>query len=66
VVPGEAADQRGEHCSVCPVQVRARVGSAKYRDFVAQDEQLHVFRGRSTAEQHQPAEEPVEDQVEEA
>jgi hypothetical protein len=33
---GEAADQHGEQGSVGPVQVRARVGSAEYRDFVAQ------------------------------
>jgi hypothetical protein len=56
---------RGEHCSVGPVQVRARVGSAEYRDLVARDEQLHVF-GRCAAEQCEPAEEPIEDQVEEA
>jgi hypothetical protein len=33
---------------------------------VAQDEQLDVFGRRCTAEQHQPAEEPIEGQVEEA
>jgi hypothetical protein len=33
---------------------------------MAQDEQLEVLGRRGAAEQHQPAQEPVEDQVEEA
>jgi mRNA interferase RelE/StbE len=33
---------------------------------VAQDEQLDVLGRRCTAEQHQPVEEPVDDQVEQA
>jgi hypothetical protein len=33
---------------------------------VAQDEELDVFGRRGAAEQRQPAEEPVEDQVKEA
>jgi hypothetical protein len=59
------SDQRGEHGSVGPVQARPGVGSAQYRDFVAQDEQLDVLGRRCTAEQRQPVEEPVEDQVDE-
>jgi hypothetical protein len=59
-------DQRGEQGSVGPVQTRPRVGSAEYRDLVAQDEDLDVFGRRCVAEKCQPAEEPVEDQVEEA
>ena len=63
---GEAPDQRGEHRSVGPVQARPRVGSAKYGDLVAQHEQLDVFGRGCPAEQQQPAEEPAEDQVEQA
>jgi hypothetical protein len=33
---------------------------------VAQDEQLGVFGSRCAAEQQQPAEKPIEDQVEQA
>ena len=63
---GQVSDQRGEQGAVGPVQPRPRIGSTKYRDLVAQDEQLDVLgRGRA-AEQHQPAEDPVEDQIEEA
>jgi D-arabinose 1-dehydrogenase-like Zn-dependent alcohol dehydrogenase len=39
---------------------------AEYRDLMAQDEQLDILGQRCTAEEHQPAEEPIEDQVEEA
>jgi hypothetical protein len=41
------------------------VGSAQDRDLVAKDEQLDVFGGWRAAEQHQPIEESIEDQVEE-
>jgi hypothetical protein len=40
---GEASDQRGEQGSVGPVQAGPRVGSAEYRDLVAQDKQLDVL-----------------------
>ena len=40
---GEASDQRDEQDLVGPVQTRPRVGCAKYRGFMAQDEQLDVF-----------------------
>jgi hypothetical protein len=63
---GEASDQGGEQGSVGPVQARCRVGSAQYRDLVAQDEQLDIFGRGCAAEQRQPAEEPDEDQVEQA
>jgi hypothetical protein len=46
--------------------VRSRVASAEHGDLVAQDEQLSVLRRRCAAEQCQPAEEPNEDQVEQA
>jgi hypothetical protein len=46
--------------------VRSRVGSAEDRDLVAQDEELNVFGSRCAAEQQQPAEKPIEYQVEEA
>jgi hypothetical protein len=39
-------------------------GSAEYRDLVAEDEELDVLGRRCAAEQHQPAEEPNEDQIE--
>jgi len=63
---GKVSDQRGEHGSVGPVQAGLGFGSAEYRDLVAQDEELDVFGRRCTAEQRQPAEEPNEDQVEQA
>ena len=44
----------------------ASVGSAEYGNFVAQDEQLDVLGCRRGAEQCQRAEEPTEDQVEQA
>jgi hypothetical protein len=39
----KASDQGGEHGSVGPAQTGASAGSAEYRDFVAQDEQLEVL-----------------------
>jgi hypothetical protein len=62
---GEASDERGEQGSVGPVQARPRVGSAEDGDLVAKDEQLHILRRRFPAQQHEPAEEPIEDQVDE-
>ena len=63
---GEASDQRGEQGAVGPVQAGLGVGSAQYRDLVAQDEQLDVLGCRRAAEQCQRAEKPTEDQVEQA
>ena len=63
---GQASDQCGEQGAVGPVQARPRVGSAEYGDLVAQDEQLDVLGRGCAAEQRQPAEKPVEDQVEQA
>jgi hypothetical protein len=63
---GEAWDQRGEQGSVGPVEAGLGVGSAEDRDLVSQHEELDVLGRRRAAEQHQPAEEPGEDQVEEA
>ena len=63
---GQALDECGEQGSVGPVQAGLGVGSAEYGDLVAQDEQLDVFGRRCTAEQRQPVDEPVEDQVEQA
>jgi hypothetical protein len=57
--------QRGEHGSVGPVQARPRVCSAEYGDLVAEDEELDVLGRRGTAQERQPVEEPVEDQVDE-
>ena len=62
----EAPDQRGEQGSVGPVQAGLGVGSAQYRDLVAQHEQLNVLRRRGAGKQYQPAEEPTQDQVEQA
>ena len=63
---GQAPDQRGEQGSVCPVQARLGVGSVEYGDLVAQDEQFDVLGCRRACEQCQRAEEPAEDQVEQA
>jgi hypothetical protein len=61
-----ASDQRGEHGSVGPVQAGLRVGSSEDSDLVAQDEQLDVFRSWCAMEQRQPAEQLIEDQIEQA
>jgi hypothetical protein len=63
---GQASDECGEQGAVGPVQAGPGVGSAQYGDLVAQYEQLNVS-GRGCAAKHrQPAEEPHEDQVEQA
>jgi hypothetical protein len=62
----KASDQRGEHGSVGPVKARPRVCSPQYGDLVAQDEELDVLGRGCAAEQHQPAEETVDDQIEQA
>jgi hypothetical protein len=61
---GQASDQSGEHGSVSPVQAGLGVRSAENGDLVAQDEELDVLGRRGAAEQHQPAEKPVEDRIE--
>jgi hypothetical protein len=40
---GQASDQHGEQSSVEPVEAGLGVGSAKYRDLVAQHEELDVL-----------------------
>ena len=62
----EAPDQCGEQGPVGPVQAELGVGSAQYRDLVAQHEQLKVLRRRGAGKQYQPAKEPTQDQVEQA
>jgi hypothetical protein len=59
-------DQRGELGSVGPVQVGLRVVSPEYSDLMAQDKRLEVCGCGCAAEQQQPAEKPIEDQVEKA
>jgi hypothetical protein len=63
---GQPPDQGGEDGPIGPVQSRPRVSSAEYRDLVPQDEQLDVFGRCCTAEQRQPVEDLVEDQIEQA
>jgi hypothetical protein len=57
-------DQRGEDCAVGPVQPGPRIGAAQHGDLVPQHQQLDVLGRRRTAEQHKPAAEPDEDQIE--
>ena len=60
---GQQADQRGEHRSIRPIQARLRISPAQHSDLVAQDKQFDILRRRRATEQHQPTEQPDEDQI---
>jgi hypothetical protein len=57
-------DQRSEDDAVGPVQAGPRIGAAQHGDLVPQHEQLRVLGRWRTAEQHNPAADPDEDQIE--
>ena len=57
-------DQRGEDRAVGPVQPGPRIRAAQHGDLMAQHEPLRVVGGRRTTEQHEPAADPDEDQIE--
>jgi hypothetical protein len=57
-------DQRGEDGAVGPVQPGSRIGAPQHGDLVPQHQQLRVLGRRRAAEQHKPAADPDEDQIE--
>jgi len=60
----QLSDQRGEVRAVGPGKARLGVRAAQHRYLVPQNEQLDVLGGGGTAEEHAPAEQPGEDQIE--
>jgi hypothetical protein len=67
---GQEPDERGEDCSVCPVQPWLRVAPAQHGDLMSQHEQHGVLGGRedrlSGISQLQCRAEPDEDEIEQA
>ena len=59
-------DQDGEDRTVGPVQAGPGMGAARHGDLVPRHQQFRVLGRRRTAEQHKPAADPDEDQVEQA
>ena len=64
-VPRQQPAQGGEHGTVSPVRPRAGDCRRKHRDVMAQHEDLRVLRGVAARQQHQPAEHPDHEQVDE-
>jgi len=62
--PGEQPGQRGDHHPVGPAQPGFRVLPPQHRDFLAQHQEFGVLRGRRAGEQHQPADQADEHQIE--
>jgi hypothetical protein len=65
-VPGQQSCERGDHCPIRPVQLRIGDLTAQDPKFVPQYQDLHLFGGVAASEEHQPAEQPDHQQVEEA
>ena len=61
--PRQPPDQRGQDRPVGPVQPRPWLGSPQHRHLVAQHQQLGVLRRAGAGQQHQPTDQPDEDQV---
>jgi hypothetical protein len=59
-------DERGHHRPVSLVQPEPGSGAAQDSDLMPQHQELGVLRSRRPAEQHQPAAEPDEDEIEQA
>jgi len=58
---GQPPDERGEHGSVRPPQAWSRVAAPEHGDLVSQHEELDVFGGGRAAQQHDKAEDLLED-----
>lgn len=65
-VPGQKPCQGGEHGTVRPVRRRARDLPAQDRDLMTQQENLRILRSVTPCQQHQPAEHPDHEEIEEA
>jgi hypothetical protein len=63
--PGQQPRQGGEHGPVGPVRLRAGHLTAQDRDLMPQHQDLHVLRGVAARQQHQPAEQPDHEQIDE-
>jgi hypothetical protein len=64
--PGQMPGQGGEHRTVSPVRPRARDLPPQHRELIPQYEDLRVFGGVTARQEHQPAEHPDHEQVDEA
>jgi hypothetical protein len=64
-VSGQQPGQRGEHGTVSPVRPRARGLTSQHRDLMPEDQDLRVLSGVTARQEHQPAEHPDHEQVDE-
>ena len=65
-VPGQQPCERCDHGPVSPVRLRPGDVAAQNRDFMPQYQDLHVLGGVASGEEHQPAEQPDHEQIDEA
>jgi hypothetical protein len=65
-VPGQLPCQGGEHGTVSPVRFRAGDLPTQDRDLVPEHKNLRVLRGFIPRQEHQPAERPDHEEVDEA
>ena len=64
-VPGQQPRERCDHGPVSPVRLRPG-DAAQDRDFMPQYQDLYVLGGVAPGEEHQPAEQPDHEQIDEA
>ena len=60
---GQQPDQPGQDRPIGPVQPRPGIAPPQERDLVPQHQQFSVLRRARAGEQHQPADQPDEDQI---
>jgi hypothetical protein len=60
---GQHTTQRGQDRPVGPVQARSWIPAAQHRDLMTQHEQFGVLARTRPRQQHQPADDPNEDQI---
>jgi len=65
-MPRQQPGQRGENGAVSPVRPRPGDLTPQHRDLMAEDQDLRVLGGVTARQQHQPAEHPDHEQVDEA
>jgi hypothetical protein len=61
-----AAGERCDHGPVGPVRLRPGDAAAQDRDFMPQYQDLHVPGGAASGKEHEPAEQPDHEQIDEA
>ena len=64
-VSGQQPGQGGKHRAVSPVWPWPDDLTSQYRDLVPEDQDLHVLGGVAPGQEHQPAEHPDHEQVDE-